>query len=140
MIISKLKLFYSKLDLPTDKLFKYGVIASLGAPIALFCIWLSFGTSSFQNIEIQNVASFFAMLWAISLFSTIILITGVYLVMKFRSLATVNTGLASIACILGFCVFAVGMLGSFESALPVVYIAIANALIFMFLAYRQSKK
>lgn len=154
MVGSKLKQLYGRLDMSIDKLMGVSVIASFGAPVA-FTIFLgvlfivSVKNSTFQKAIDENLIGLLAtslgLAWLVSLFLTMALTFVIYLLANFFGKKAINVGLVSVVCVTAFIIFAVSRMDfrdvpDLGTPSLLVGLAAANALVFIFLAYRWSKK
>jgi hypothetical protein len=134
------KKFVAKFNLPVSELFGSGVIASFGSPFAFVLFWCVSSYFSEGNLTFQNAIGVFVMSSVVSLFFTMAITTVIYLMTKLSSIEAVNVGFVSLVCIPGFFIFTLALSESFQGGLVISCFALINALIFMYLAYRWSKR
>ncbi len=134
------KNFLEKFNLPVSKLFGSAAIASFGSPFAFVLFWCVSSYFSEENLTFQNAIGVFVMSSVMSLFFTMVITTIIYLMTKLSAIESVNVGFVSLVCIPGFFIFALAMSESFQGGLFISCFALINALVFMYLAYRWSKK
>jgi hypothetical protein len=127
-------------NVPTNKLFVSGAIASLGAPLVFLLILVFQSVFSKENLEVEAVVILFSISLITSMVITMMLTTAIYVIAKLRVIEVVNVCFASLTSVFGF--FVVVYVFS-ENAVPAIFYSLfgfVNALTFMFLAYRWSKK
>jgi hypothetical protein len=135
--------FFSKLNLPTSRLFESGIIASLGAPVVFVIFYGVFSIFFGENLEISKAKDLFILSSVVSIFLTMVLTTVIYLLAKLFGQVCINVGFAAFVGLIGFSFFVLLTLGDkTNSSIAVFFIGLAavNALIFILLAYRWSKK
>ena len=154
MVSSKLKQLYGRLNMSIDKLMEASVIASFGAPVAFVgflsvLFILSIKNFTFQKAIEENLMGLLAtslgLAWLVSLFLTMMLTFVIYLLANLFGKKVINVALVSVVCVTSFIGFAISRMDfrdvpDIGTPMLLIGLTVANAFVFMLLAYRQSKK
>ncbi len=146
MFSSKLKQFYGRLEIPSNKLFAAAVMSSFGAPITfVFTIVVNSLVNDWTGLDGFKLMSLFFLSFLVSLFFTFALTVFVFLFAKVFGIVSVNAGLVSLVCLVAFgflTVIGVDFRDAPDLRMQIYAVGLAavNALIFMLLAYIQPKK
>jgi hypothetical protein len=146
MIGSKLKHFYGRLEIPSNKLFAAAMMSSFGAPVTfVFTIVISSLVNDWTGLDGFKLMSLFFLSFLVSLFFTFALTVFVFMFSKVFGIVSVNAGLVSLICLVAFgflTVIGVDFRDAPDLRMQTYAVGLAavNALIFMLLAYKQPKK
>jgi hypothetical protein len=146
MIGSKLKQLYGRLEIHINKLFAAAVMSSFGAPVTfVFSIVISSLVNDWTGLDGFKLMSLFFLSFLVSLFFTFALTVFVFLFAKVFGMVSVNAALVSLICLVAFgflTVIGVDFRDAPDLRMQVYALGLAavNALIFMLLAFKQTKK